>query len=268
MIGLVYFFAVLLGLCVGSFLNVLIYRLPNNMNIAVPGSHCPQCGYKLKWYDNIPVVSYCILRGKCRSCGGKISFRYTLVELGNAALWAGCVAIFWNTSIPVACISAVSLSILLTMTCTDLEYLIVPDSLQIALGVLATALIVLSATGVDKSVTWYSRLIGGTVFGLGFLVIAVLFEKKAGRESMGGGDIKLALVGGVLLGWEKMLGAMLVATIVGSIVLIIVRKTAKQDKNTQYPFVPFMALGMALMIFFGDFLIKGYMDFMTGLIPV
>ncbi|MBP5311461.1 MAG: prepilin peptidase, partial [Clostridia bacterium] len=169
-------------------------------------------------------------------------------------------------SIPMACIYAVSLSILLTMACTDLEYLIVPDSLQIALGVLALASLVLSATGVDKAVTWYSRLIGAAVFGFAFLVISVLYEKKAGREAMGGGDIKLAFVAGMLLGWEKMLGAMLISTIVASIVLLIVRKAAKQDKNTQYPFVPFMVLGIAVMIFFGDFIVNGYMNLMTGFI--
>lgn len=264
MIGLVYFFAALLGLCVGSFLNVLVYRLPNGINIALPRSHCPKCKYTLKWYDNIPVVSYLILGGKCRSCRTRIPIRYTIVEIGNALLWVASVAMFWKQSIPMACINAVALSILLTMTCTDLEYLMVPDSLQIALGVLAIATLVLSATKVDTTVTWYSRAIGAAVFGFAFLVISVIFEKKAGVESMGGGDIKLATVAGMLLGWERMLGAMLIATIVGSVVLLIVRKTKKSEKHTQYPFVPFMVLGIVIMMFFGKFLIDGYMNLMTG----
>ncbi|MBQ7444717.1 MAG: prepilin peptidase [Clostridia bacterium] len=266
MIGLVYFFAALIGLCVGSFLNVLIYRLPNKINIAVPGSHCPKCSYKLKWYDNIPVISYIILKGKCRNCGGKISIRYTIVEIANSLLWVACVAMFWKTSIPMACIYALSLSILLTMTCADLEYLIVPDSLQIALGVLAVATVVLSAVGIDKTVTWYSRLIGAAVFGLAFLVISVIFEKIVHHEAMGGGDIKLAFIAGGLLGWEKMLAAMLVATILGSIILLIIRKVSKSEKETQYPFVPFMALGVAAMIFFGDFVVKGYSDLIASII--
>ena len=265
MIGLVYFFAALLGLCVGSFLNVLVYRLPNGMNIATPRSHCPQCKYTLKWYDNIPVLSYIILGGKCRCCRKRIPIRYTLVEIGNALLWVACVALFWEKNIPMACIYAVSLSILLTMVCTDIEYLIVPDSLQIALAVLAVAAFALSIAKVDTEVTWFSRLIGAGVFGLAFLVIAVIFEKKVGVESMGGGDIKLAFISGMLLGWEKMLGAMLIATVGGSIILLIIRKAAKKEKNTQFPFVPFMVAGIAIMIFFGTFLVNAYVDLLMSI---
>ena len=109
-------FAVL-GLCIGSFLNVLIYRLPRGMNLAKPASHCTVCGHKLAWYDNIPLLSYLILRGKCRSCGARISPRYFLVELSNAALWISCcLAVYRDvTSIPVAAVYALALSVLLTM---------------------------------------------------------------------------------------------------------------------------------------------------------
>ena len=250
---LVYFFGALLGLCVGSFLNVVIYRLPNNMNLAFPASHCPNCGYQLKWYDNIPVVSYCILGGKCRSCKEPISFRYTAVEIANTLLWVGCIALFWTKSIPYACIAALSCSVLMCMFFTDLEHRIVPDSLQIALGILGIASIFF-----DTNIKWYSHLIGSAATGAVFLIVSITAEKILGKEALGGGDIKLAFAAGMLLGWEKMLAAMLVATVVGSIVLILLQKIKKKERGTEYPFVPFMVSGIVIMLFAGDFLIDWY----------
>lgn len=261
MMGLVWFFAALLGLCVGSFLNVLIYRLPRNMNIAKPGSHCPDCGYALKWYDNIPVLSYIILRGKCRKCGKHISFRYTAVELTNTLLWVACVFFFWEKSIPMACIYALACSAYLTMFFSDLETYIVPDSLQITLLILGIA-----ATVLDPYTPWYAHLIGAVAFALVFWLVAFIFTKKLGKEALGFGDVKLAFVSGLLLGWQKMLAAMLIATVVGSIVLIILQKVKKRDRTAEYPFVPFMASGIVLMIFFGETLIDGYMGLLTGIV--
>ena len=252
MTGLYYFFGALLGLCFGSFLNVLIYRLPNGMNIATPPSHCPKCQYRLKWYDNIPVLSYCILRGKCRSCGEKISFRYTAVELINTLLWVACVAMFLSENIPLVCISAFACSVLLCMFFTDLETRIVPDSLQIALLMLGVAAIFF-----DR-VAWYDHLIGAAAFGLLFWLVAFFFERVTGKEALGGGDIKLAIAAGMLLGWQKMLAAMVIATVFGSIILVLLQKIRRNDRGTEYPFVPFMATGIALMLFFGDMLIEWY----------
>ena len=103
----VYILSGLLGLCVGSFLNVVIYRLPNNMSLANPGSHCTSCQYSLRWYDNIPVVSYLLLGGKCRKCKSRISPRYMLVELLNSVLWVLSVALFWESSVVYACAAAI-----------------------------------------------------------------------------------------------------------------------------------------------------------------
>ena len=101
-----YVFAGLFGICIGSFLNVVIYRVPNGMSVAFPGSHCPKCGYQLKWYDNIPVLSYLMLGGKCRGCKERISPRYATVELANMLLWLLSVALFWERSIVFACVAA------------------------------------------------------------------------------------------------------------------------------------------------------------------
>lgn len=262
MIGLVYFFAALLGLCIGSFLNVLIYRLPRGMNIAKPGSHCPNCGFALKWYHNIPVISWLALRGRCANCKEKISPRYTIVELVNTLFWVLCVFFFWETSIPMACFSALACSVLLTMFFTDLETMIVPDSLQIALLLLG-----IGATILDPNYVWYSHLIGAFAFALVFFLVSFVFSKKKGKDALGGGDIKLAFVGGLFLGWQKMLGAMLFSTVVGSIVLLIMMKRQKQDRDTEYPFVPFMAAGMILMVFAGNPLLTWYESVVSGFFP-
>ena len=260
--GLIYFFAAVLGLCIGSFLNVLVYRLPRNMNIATPGSHCPECGYQLKWYDNIPVLSYIILGGRCRKCKTHISFRYTAVEIVNTLLWVGCVYVFWEKSIPMACVYAATLSVFLTMFFTDLETYTVPDSIQIALLLFGVC-----ATVFDKNYPWYSHLIGAFAFSLVFWLVAFIITKKRGVEALGGGDIKLAFVSGLILGWEKMLGAMLIASVFGSLIIVILQRVKKNGRDTEYPFVPFIVSGASVMIFFGDYLIEQYKSLLTLFMP-
>ena len=144
----------LLGLCVGSFLNVVIYRVPNGMSIAMPPSHCPKCGYKLKWYDNIPVLSYLILGGKCRSCKEPISPRYTIVELLNMLLWL-LFALSFHDNIFYLVVCCLAASTLVVIAFIDLEHMLIFDRFQIimlALGVLAIF--------ADPSVVWWERMIG------------------------------------------------------------------------------------------------------------
>ena len=111
----------LFGLCVGSFLNVVIYRLPNGMSLAKPNSHCPKCKYELRWYDNIPVISYLMLGGKCRSCKTHISFRYTAVELANMIMWLASALLFWERSVVMAIIYAIVSSLFICIFFIDLE---------------------------------------------------------------------------------------------------------------------------------------------------
>ena len=173
-----------LGLCVGSFLNVLIYRWPNNMSIAKPNSHCPTCKYELRWYDNIPVLSYLMLGGKCRSCKTHISFRYTAVELANTLLWLLCALLFWQKSIPLACIYMVVCSIFICIFFIDLEHKIILDRFQIALLVLGIASIFF-----DKDVAWGSHIIGGLGGFVVFYLISWGFEILRHKEGLGGGDV-------------------------------------------------------------------------------
>ena len=275
-----YILAGILGLCVGSFLNVVIHRLPRGMRLDRPASHCPGCGYQLRWYDNIPVISYLILGGRCRSCRTHISFRYTAVELLNTALWLLSIWAFWDDSIPFACISAVAASLLLTVAFIDLEHMVVFDRFHVMLGVLGVA-----AVFTDPEYGWLSHLIGA---GAGFLVffgVAAFFYYCLHRDALGGGDIKLAAVAGLLLGWERLLLAVLIASFSASLVLPILARRARGEETPEsgeaepvdgeegseeeteeeagpgeFPFCPFLVVGFLVALYFGAPIIEAYLS--------
>ena len=221
-----YILAGIVGLCVGSFLNVVIHRLPRGMRLDRPASHCPQCGYQLKWYDNIPVISYLILGGRCRSCRAHIPFRYTAVELLNAALWLLSVWAFWEESIPFACLSALTASLLISVAFIDLEHMVVFDRFHLMLGAIGAAALFL-----DPEYGWLSHLIGAAVGLLFFLGIAALFYYGFHRDALGGGDIKLAAVMGLLLGWQRMMLAVLIASLSASVVLLLLSHRARTSEG-------------------------------------
>jgi len=255
----VYILAGLVGLCVGSFLNVVIYRVPNKMSIATPASHCPKCGYKLKWYDNIPILSYCILGGRCRSCKEPISFRYTAVEILNAVLWLGCAMLLWKESVPYACIAMLACSVGICIAFIDLEHMLIFDRFQLILLALGVAAIFF-----DSGTTWYSHLIGMAAGFVSFFLFGAIGKKIWKNDALGGGDVKLAAVLGLLLGWEKLLLAVLIASLIASVVLIIVRRVRGDGKNTEYPFGPFLVLGMTVALLFGNRIISWYVGILIG----
>lgn len=249
-----YVLSAVVGLCVGSFLNVVIYRLPNKMSIAKPNSHCPSCKYELRWYDNIPLVSYTILGGKCRSCKTHIPFRYTAVELANMALWLLCALVFWEKSIPLACIAMVVSSVFVCVFFIDLEHKIIFDRFQIILLVLGIASIFF-----DKDYGWLSHVIGGVSGFAVFYLISWGFEILCGKEGLGGGDVKLAGVVGLLLGWERLLLGLFVATIPASVILLILSK-GKMGESRQFPFAPFLVVGFETSMLFGAQIIGWYLS--------
>ena len=247
----------ILGLCVGSFLNVVIYRLPNGMNLAKPASHCPKCNNKIKWYDNIPVLSYIFLLGKCRHCKEPISIRYTIVELLNALLWVCSILMFWDRSIFYSITLCVTCSVLICIFFIDLEHMIIPDSLQLCL--LACAIVMIFAEW-DYDNTWLVKLYGLLVLG-GFSAILhygalILFKK----EALGGGDVKLLAVCGLLLGLTNSILALVIACVSASIVLLVVKAIKKYKKDKEYPFAPFIVFGVLISLFFGYYLIQGYLE--------
>lgn len=250
----VYVLTAMLGLCVGSFLNVVIYRLPCKMSLSTPASHCTACNYELRWYDNIPVLSYLMLGGKCRKCKTHISFRYAAVEIANAVLWLLCVFMFWEKSIPLACIYMAVMSIFLCVFFIDLEHQIIFDRFQIMLLLLGIASIFF-----DNDYGWSSHVIGGISGFSVFYLISFGFEKLCGKEGLGGGDVKLAGVVGLLLGWERLLLGLMIATIPAAVIMLILSK-GKEGESRQFPFAPFLVVGFGASMLFGKQIISWYIS--------
>ena len=274
-----YILAGLLGVCVGSFLNVVIYRVPLGMSLAKPDSHCPQCKYKLKWSDNIPVLSYIFLGGKCRNCKQHIPFRYTAVELFNMLAWLGAVWVFWDESKVFAVIAALVSSLLLCVFFIDLEHMLVFDRFVIMLAVLGIV-----SMFFDPDYGWLSHLIGGAA-GFGFLYgVHALFYYGFKKDALGGGDIKLTGAVGLLLGWERLLLAIVIASLSACVVLVIASRknapeadldeaensTATEETEEQmeenevsakeYPFAPFLCTGFWVAMMFGASIITAYLS--------
>jgi leader peptidase (prepilin peptidase)/N-methyltransferase len=224
------------------------------MNLAKPDSHCPKCKYQLRWYDNIPVISYLILGGKCRSCKTHISFRYTAVEIANMLLWLLSALLFWKTNIPLACIYAAVSSVFICIFFIDLEHKLIFDRFQLILLALGIAAIFF-----DKDFGWVSHIIGGVAGFAVFFLISWFYEITYGKEGLGGGDVKLVAVVGLLLGWQRLLFAILVATVPAAIIMLIWSR-GKTGEEREFPFAPFLVAGFSVSMFFGTQIITWYLS--------
>ena len=231
----------------GSFLNVVTYRLPRRESLITPASHCPQCGEPVKPYDNIPVLSWLLLRGKCRSCGVGISARYPLVEAAAALLCAGVV--LTHDSAAGIALSVVLVLMLVPAAAIDLEHRIIPNRLTATGAVLAVVL----GTALDPGGE-PGRLIAGAAAG-GFLLAAVLLYPRG----MGLGDVKLAGMMGLFLG-VAVAPALLIALLSGVAVgaVVIARKGVQAGRKTAVPFGPFLALGGIIAVFAGQPIVDWY----------
>lgn len=266
--------AAVLGLCVGSFLNVLIYRLPRGMNIAKPGSHCTVCREPIRWYDNIPVISYLVLRGKCRHCGTKISPRYMIVELLNCLFWVACVWRFYAYGWGVLIVCSITVSMLLTAFFTDLEHMMIPDSVNGIIGLCAIAAFILQICGIGTEVSWQDRFWGLLAGGGSFLLIYFIVLLVIRREGLGLGDVKLMTGVGLLLGWRSTVLAIAFACILASFYALAKKagrgkreeKSLKTDEETaeekerknEFPFAPFLTTAAAVCLFFGEQICTAY----------
>ncbi|HUJ92384.1 MAG TPA: prepilin peptidase [Gaiellaceae bacterium] len=237
-------FALAPGLALGSFLNVVAARVPLHRSLVWPGSACMSCGHEIAWHDNIPLVSWLALRGRCRSCGERIPFRYPLVELVTALLVAGCVWKFGPTAD--AAVAAFFCLVLVVVSAIDLEHLIIPNRI-----VLPAAAIVLAAnTALHPSPEWILAAVGAS----GFLFAAAL----AYPRGMGMGDVKLALLMGAALGRTVPVALMvgMLAAIVPGIVLIARHGSA--GRKMKIPFGPFLAFGAVVALFAGPAILHVY----------
>jgi leader peptidase (prepilin peptidase)/N-methyltransferase len=247
----------LFGALIGSFLNVCIYRLPRRESIAWPGSHCPKCSHPIAWYDNIPILSYLALAGRCRHCTVPISFRYPLVEILNAAGYVSLLWFFGRSWVAVA--YGLLYSALLVVAGTDLSHKIIPNAVTfpgIVLGlVCATTILPLGFLN-----SLLGILIGGGILWLLAWVSPYLF----GKEGMGVGDIKLLAMIGAFLGWKPALMTIMVGSFLGSLVgvtLIAVQVIKRED---YIPFGPFLVCGALVALFFGQFILDWYQGLLAG----
>jgi leader peptidase (prepilin peptidase) / N-methyltransferase len=244
---------ILIGLALGSFLNVCIYRVPLKKSILFPSSFCPKCGVKIRPYDNIPLLSFILLKGKCRNCKAKISLQYPLVEFITPVL---LILAYWRFGLTWGFVARSILTLFLIATFfIDLRLRIIPDVLTLP-GIILGFLL----SFVVKSPTFLNSLLGILVGGGSFYLAAVLGELIFKKESMGGGDIKLAMMLGAFLGWQKILLVLLLSAFLGSLIGGIALFFSKDVKETRtIPFGPFLALGAVIAMFLGDALISAYL---------
>jgi leader peptidase (prepilin peptidase) / N-methyltransferase len=244
--------AAIFGAILGSFLNVVAYRLPRGESLAHPPSRCPSCGAPVKPYDNIPVLSWLLLRGRCRNCGARISPRYPLVEAGTALLCA--LVVIAKGADEDAWLGLAFVLLLVPITLIDLDHRLIPNKLTLPGAVIAIAIVLL--TDSDSLV---EHLIAAAAAG-GFLLVAALVYPAG----MGMGDVKLAAVMGLFLGRAvapAMFAALIAGTLIGA--LIIARVGAKEGRKTAIPFGPYLAFGGLVGLFAGDELVDWYLDTFT-----
>ena len=241
------------GACIGSFLNVCIYRLPLEESVVSPGSHCRSCATPLAWYDNIPLFTYLVRRGRCRVCGARFSARYFWVELLTAAI-AGLLVVRFGVSL-VTLGYFVFAAALVVITFIDTDYKIIPDVISlpgIILGLLFSA--------ISAHLTFWESLTGAGLGAGVLLAVACGYWAVTRREGLGGGDIKLLAMIGAFLGWRAIPFTLLLASCTGSAVGIATMLRRRADSKLVLPFGPFLAFGAGCYLFIGESLIAWYLD--------
>jgi leader peptidase (prepilin peptidase)/N-methyltransferase len=247
-------FAFIFGSVVGSFLNVCIYRLPNEESIVAPRSRCPACQSPIHALDNIPLISFLFLRGRCRACGASISWRYPLVEALTGTLFALTVVRFGVTA--QAALFLLFLAGLIVISFIDLDHQIIPNIITlpgIPLGLLAGVFF--------RDPSLLDRVIG-TLAGAGFLYLVLFYGGVLyGQEAMGEGDLNLIAMVGAFLGWKAVIVTILVGCLVGSVVGLSLIALRRLGRRQHIPFGPFLSLGAIVALFWGDQLIAWYLGF-------
>lgn len=273
-----YLFTVLFGSLVGSFLNVVIHRVPRELSVVFPNSACPKCGAEIRPYDNIPVLSWLFLGGKCRNCKAPISFRYPAVEAANAALYALSLSVVgFNAFLPIAFIFV---SAMLALILIDAEHMILPNAINfplLAIFILVRAVYPYffgtaffgdfdyfpgtAMHGLPLPAVSLINAALGAVAGGGFLwLIGFIWEKLRGVEAMGLGDVKMMLAVGALLGWRLTFVSIFLGAMAGAVIgMVVVSRQKKKDMQTQIPFGIFLGVGSVVALLFGDRFVEWYL---------
>lgn len=242
--------AALIGLIVGSFGNVLILRLPAGESVVLPPSHCPRCGERLRWYHNVPLLSWMALRGRCAFCRAPISWQYPLVEAATAAIWGVNLALYGVT--PEAARAIVLLTLLLTIAVADARSYVIPD--ELSLGGLAAGLLLSFLPGpLAPLQAALGALVGGGVLWL----VAVVGSWALKKEAMGGGDIKMMAMVGAFLGWPGALLTIFLGALAGTVVFV----PLAWRSGRLVPFGLFLALGAAITFYAGEPLLAWYLGY-------
>jgi leader peptidase (prepilin peptidase) / N-methyltransferase len=248
----------LFGAIFGSFANVCILRVPVDESIVFPGSRCPECKQPVAWYDNVPLLSWLWLRGRCRSCREPISFRYFVVELVTAL---AAVALYLRFGLGVEWLILFTfVGALIVITFIDLDHRIIPDVISLP-GIAAGFLLSLrGAPGPGPLSSAIGILVGGGLL----LAVAWGYHAATGREGMGGGDVKLLGMVGAFLGWQSVPFTMLLSSLTGSVVGLTLMWWTGSDTKYAIPFGPFLALGAITYIFWGNQMIGWYLGLGAG----
>lgn len=242
----------LTGAALGSFLNVVVYRLPRGESIFRPASHCPNCDKPVKPYDNIPILSWLLLGAKCRNCKEPISIRYPVVEL-TVALWLVWMFQLFGLSWEFANFTILG-TVLLAVSIVDIDTQLIPDSVLIV-----GALFGLTFAFYGDAMTIAESLTGGAVMGGTFFLIAIIGEKLMKKESMGFGDVKLSLMIGLFIGWKMALLAIFFSSIFASVIGLSAIGLGKMKFGKPFAFGPFIALGALVSGIWGNVIVNAYL---------
>ncbi len=243
------------GAMLGSFLNVCVYRLPRDESVIRPRSRCPKCGNPVVWRDNIPVVSWLLLGGRCRHCRKPISIQYPIVEFAVGLVWAFAV---WEYSVSVAALAAaLFVTLLIGILLTDWQHMIIPD--EFSLGGLGAGLALAAVPG---GIGFVPALLGAAL-GYGLLWgVGAAGKWWTDRDAMGGGDLKMMAMVGVFLGWRGVLLTLFLGSLAGS--LIYLPALLRRERHREVPFGVYLALGAVLSLLFGEPLLRWYAAFVFG----
>ncbi len=251
--SLIALYSLLVGLALGSFMNVCIYRIPLEKSIIRPSSSCPNCGKKIRFYDNIPLISYLLLLGRCRHCHHPISWRYPAVEAITGLL---SLALFIRYGLSLQyLLFLLFATTLVTISFIDLDHQIIPDVLSIP-GIVAG----LAAAFIPGNVSWFDSIIGIIGGGGTLFLVGLIYEKLTGKQGMGGGDVKLLAMIGAWMGWRSLPFVLLVSSLTGAIIGSIFLLAAGKGYRVKIPFGPFLSLGALFYIFFGPQLTNWYIS--------
>ena len=246
-------FLLAIGLAIGSFLNVCIYRLPRRESLLFPPSHCPTCDRQLAWFENVPVVSWLVLRGRCRTCRMAIPVQYPLVEATTAALFvSGYVIYGWTPLLAARLLFACAMIVLFVI---DLHHRILPNVITLPGIVVGLALSLFLPPG------WASSLIGATAGGGLLFAISEAYYRVRGHEGLGMGDVKMLAMIGAFLGWPLMLVTLVFASFSGSVVGIGLLASGRGGMKAALPFGTFLAVGALVAAVAGDALLAWYLTF-------